>query len=709
MPKANGKSPAKRVLYFADLNHITPGKQWTIIPFPLSVASIAAFTEKMLPGEFEIRIFKDPHKFLDAINRQAPDLVAFSNYIWNRNLQLEFAKHLKSLHPACVTVMGGPNYNFSEPDWIEGFARSFPQIDFHIEGEGEVRFFNTAACLLAHGFDLEKTKAANPAGAAFLKNDRLVMNPLRVQAELWHRLDGLNLETGGNRLRDLGDIPSPYLTGLLDDFLADPNFCPIIETNRGCPYSCTFCNWGDMGKSKSAMFPLDRIIEEIKFIVEKNVSRTPYLYIGDANFGLFPRDLEIAKLLREMKDTRKYPQNLYLYFAKNSSEKVVRIAEILKDMVHISLSRQSQNEEVLQNIKRSNISIDTFNSLAALAKSLGVDSKVELIYSLPGESKESFYAGVRQIMAQNVDGLHMFPAMLLDGSEMGTRASRERYGIKGEWRQIDGCAGVYGPVTAIEYEEIVTSTAVMSREDYLEIRLFHFLQALFLDTKIYKDVEVLLGSLTCFDLIQDIISNRDKAPAPFRLLLEDFLARSGGEFLQERPSRFTPEMVASAAAKSVKLNPLFIAKLLHDPEVRPAFNSFLGERIAALGRAGQAEIRGVLAFINAMIYPFDGSETREVEMAFDAVAFAKRPPFERAGAAAYLLNKPAVFRYRKPFTYHNFIEAMETGMPHAEKVYNVVLHHTHEKLRQTLIWRLQGPAAQTAEGREIRMEGGWLY
>ena len=177
-------------------------------------------------------------------------------------------------------------------------------------------------------------------------------------------------------------------------------------------------------------------------------------------------------------------------------------------------------------------------------------------------------------MAQNVDGLHMFPAMLLDGSEMGTRASRERYGIKGEWRQIDGCAGVYGPVTAIEYEEIVTSTAVMSREDYLEIRLFHFLQALFLDTKIYKDVEVLLGSLTCFDLIQDIISNRDKAPAPFRLLLEDFLARSGGEFLQERPSRFTPEMVASAAAKSVKLNPLFIAKLLHDPEVRPPSTHF---------------------------------------------------------------------------------------------------------------------------------------
>ena len=81
MPKANGKSPAKRVLYFADLNHITPGKQWTIIPFPLSVASIAAFTEKMLPGEFEIR--SSTHKF------PSPSIPTWSSSPLHLNLHLQ--------------------------------------------------------------------------------------------------------------------------------------------------------------------------------------------------------------------------------------------------------------------------------------------------------------------------------------------------------------------------------------------------------------------------------------------------------------------------------------------------------------------------------------------------------------------------------------------------------------------------------------------
>ena len=66
-------------------------------------------------------------------------------------------------------------------------------------------------------------------------------------------------------------------------------------------------------------------------------------------------------------------------------------------------------------------------------------------------------------MRQEVDGLHFFPAMLLDGSEMGTMHSRKTYGLKGEWRPIDGCAGTFGPVCAMEYEEIITSTKAMIR------------------------------------------------------------------------------------------------------------------------------------------------------------------------------------------------------------------------------------------------------
>lgn len=707
----------KRTLFFADLSYINEGREWTIVPLPLSVAYIAAYAQKMLPGSFDIRLFKHPQRFLDAITAERPDMVAFSNYIWNRNLQLGFARHLKALHPGCVTVMGGPNYNFAETAWIDAFARAHPEIDFHVDGEGETKFHNIAACALAHDFDATAMKAASPAGSSFVDpaDGRLVCNGLEAADGVWNCLDAAGLDVRRGRLLDLGEIPSPYLTGLLDDFLADPDFCPIVETNRGCPYSCTFCNWGAMGKSKSAIFPEDRVIEELRFIARANLSRTPYLYLGDSNFGLFKRDVRIANLLRELKDSEGFPQNVYMYFAKNSSENVVRISEILKDMTPVTLSRQSQNAQVLDAIKRSNISTDTFNNLAGLAKSLGVTSCAELIFGLPDESKESFYAGVRDVLGQSVEYVHIFPTMLLDGAEMGTAASRALYGMKGEWRLIDGCAGVYGPVAAMEFEEIVTSTNAMSRDDYIEIRLFHFLQALFFDTNIYKDVGVLLGEAGLVDFILDIIDHLGSAPAPLAALVAEFRRRAEDELMAEPPRRFERHEIAEAMARSVKLNPLFIAKLLFDPGVRDAFHDLLEGRILARGSATEEEVEAVFDYINATIYAFDGAESTEATLRLDAPGFARRGRRAGGGAGAYLLDAPSTFRFVKPFTYMNFIDEMAPDLPLSEKVYAVLVHHTHEEFGATLQTRLADAAdgatvpAEAPGERVIREEGGWLY
>ena len=46
------------------------------------------------------------------------------------------------------------------------------------------------------------------------------------------------------QLKNLDEIPSPYLTGLCDKLLAE-NFIPMVETKRGCPFKCTFCESGD--------------------------------------------------------------------------------------------------------------------------------------------------------------------------------------------------------------------------------------------------------------------------------------------------------------------------------------------------------------------------------------------------------------------------------------------------------------------------------
>ena len=694
----------KPKIFLADLTYVNKGKEWTIVPFPLNIAFIAAYTQKLFPDTFDIRLFKEPEKFLEAITNEKPDIVGFSNYIWNKNLALKFAKHLKELHPNCITVMGGPNYNFAELDWVEKFMRDNLQIDFHVEGEGEIKFANIVDACLKNEFIPSKVKLSKPAGACFIEpgTDRCVIDTIP-------------------RLGDLNEVPSPYQTGLLDEFLADPIYCPIIETNRGCPYVCTFCQWGDLGKSDMIIFSQERVVKELEYIVKNNVSKTSYLYIADANFGLFPRDIELAKLIRNFKDTQGFPKNVYLYFAKNSTESVVAIAEILKDMTNFNLSRQTQNPKVLKIIKRGNISIETFNRLAALGKSLGVSTFVELIYTLPGESKESFYKGVREILKQNVDGLHFFPSMLTDGAEMSTNASRRQYGIKGEWRFIDGCAGSYGPINSMELEEIITSTNVMTRDDHMEVRLFHFIENWLVDSKIYKEIEVLLGGVELIDLIFDLTASYQSAPTPFRKLVEDFLRTSKAEFMLEPPKEFTKEQIQSSVDKSIKLNPLYQAKLLHEPGVRQAFHEFLKQRISKLCNTDEKYIDAVLEHIDHKIYPFDGSTTNELRTSFDIIAFMKRiNTKDKINASDYFLDEPKTFLYKKTTTYKNFMESMG-DMPLAKKVYEICLHFSQENYTLTLTY---GKVEEVTDGidvptiestikkpntqRRIRLEDGWV-
>ena len=48
------------------------------------------------------------------------------------------------------------------------------------------------------------------------------------------------------RIDDLASMPSPYLDGLFDELIKDCeyNLEGTIETTRGCPYSCTYCEIG---------------------------------------------------------------------------------------------------------------------------------------------------------------------------------------------------------------------------------------------------------------------------------------------------------------------------------------------------------------------------------------------------------------------------------------------------------------------------------
>src|SRR6185503_10105650 len=97
------------------------------------------------------------------------------------------------------------------------------------------------------------------------------------------------------RLRDLAQIASPFLDGTFDALYAthrDRFGAAVLETNRGCPFACTFCDWGQATQSRVHELPFDRVAAELDWVARSGLG---YLYIVDANFGIRPRDIEIIR------------------------------------------------------------------------------------------------------------------------------------------------------------------------------------------------------------------------------------------------------------------------------------------------------------------------------------------------------------------------------------------------------------------------------
>ena len=77
---------------------------------------------------------------------------------------------------------------------------------------------------------------------------------------------------------------------MLDKFF-DGKLTPFIETNRGCPFTCSFCHTGAKYFHKLNKFSEKRVKDEIEYIGKKagelGISN---LHFADVNFGMYPQD-----------------------------------------------------------------------------------------------------------------------------------------------------------------------------------------------------------------------------------------------------------------------------------------------------------------------------------------------------------------------------------------------------------------------------------
>jgi radical SAM superfamily enzyme YgiQ (UPF0313 family) len=400
---------------------------------PYSVGCLWAYCSQFndIIEEYNLKdlIFKreNPKELIDRLDN--PSICAFSCYIWNEQYNLHVAKLIKEKYPNCIIEFGGPQATRK--------LLEYDFIDCIIVSEGEEAFL-----------DLLR-KIANKESF-----ERLYVK---------QRIESL-------------DFPSPYQMGIFDKIIDDnPNvlWSMTIETNRGCPHRCTYCDWGGMTYQKVKHFDITRVEEDIDWAAKHNVG---FIFNADANFGMFKeRDVEIAKLFRKAADKGKL-EAINVQYSKNSTEVIFEIAQILGDISRgVTLSVQTMNEPTLKSIKRKNMSINKISEQIEKSKKYGVKTYTELILGLPDETLDSWKDGFSKILeCGQHESIDVWFCQMFGDTELNSATSREIFGIK-TIKAEDYMSFSNDEYDIKEVIELISETNTMSNDELIEAYMYGWL------------------------------------------------------------------------------------------------------------------------------------------------------------------------------------------------------------------------------------------
>ena len=294
------------------------------------------------------------------------DILALSFYVWNYEKQYELARKAKERNPDVFIIAGGPQ---------------IPMHDNSVFYEAPI----DAIC--------------------YTEGERIFSEVLYAyQNQLSLDIPGIILRTNQNKERvlvpklELNALKSPWIHCAEDmarysKQIREKNkrMNVMFETNRGCPYKCSFCDWGMATNSKIKRFNHELLLDEIDAIMSWHPD---FIMVADANYGIFKEDLQYVKRFAELKEKYSTNTNFFFSAAKNNkvvvneSYKVLHDAKMIPGAMQISF--QHTDEEILKIMDRDNIK--TSKSLEEMVESYqyGIPLVGVLILGNPGDTIEKW-------------------------------------------------------------------------------------------------------------------------------------------------------------------------------------------------------------------------------------------------------------------------------------------------------------------------------
>lgn len=340
-------------------------------------------------------------ELIDLLNQEKPDLFCSSHYIWNHSYLVDQLSRIKEhVAPEVVFVAGGPSIDVNiDPD----FFSKYPFVDYAMYGAGEVAF----ADLVESKLNNKKLIAFNTSNIAWF--DKIKQKTVIAEFKYVPQLTSSPYTSNEKLFSSMVKSEQDKGTSLIIPY----------DLTRGCPYSCTFCDWnsGLTNKTTRRKGSYQAEIDLFQKLKIKNI------YLSDANVGQYQEDIDMIEYLGNKNIHENAGFKIDGNFSKLRKENNLKIyhllakANLITDYAGFTISVQDINPEILKNIDRPDVGWDVHLSMIKELKAAypHINSKVQLIQGLPGQTVESWRATLGEISRHDLQ-LQIFISELLPAS-----------------------------------------------------------------------------------------------------------------------------------------------------------------------------------------------------------------------------------------------------------------------------------------------------
>ena len=418
-----------------------------------------SYYEQYYPKDQNDIFWDDPIFFGDDVNILCKnidfikiDILLLSCYVWNIDKNFQIAKQAKIQNPNCYIIAGGPQI----PYFSLSYFNEYPNLDAFCISEGEP---------IISKFLFKYTSNMNIDNISGLITKRNNTQFRKIPSKI-----------------ELDNLQSPWIIYHQDYIrfsqqIKNKNKRVNIgwETNRGCPYHCSFCDWGSATNSKIKRFDMNLLKKEAQIFSDY---KTDFIFITDANYGIFNDDLELVQILVEAKQNSGYPSSVTFSSAKNKKIVVNECYKILFENRMIEVAQigfQHTDNEVLAAINRSNIKNEKLMEELQESFEAGIPLVGVLILGNPGDTWQKWRQAFYDLLEIGFhDDIRVNDFMLLPNAPANDKDYIEKWQITHINRMYRETVNKRSRHPA----NFISSCKTFDEHDYVEMQVFSaFIQA----------------------------------------------------------------------------------------------------------------------------------------------------------------------------------------------------------------------------------------